>query len=279
MLAFQLSAQDAAILTNAGTPMRVSYACAEEDLQWAGVSCTEEDPCPIYLELSSLTPDGKKIFVAGNLHTTGTTLSSVLLMSDDSGATWKEPATRIRGSALDQIQFYNLQTGWAAGETQYPLPRDPYFLITIDGGNSWRQSPVGEDGSPGAIQRFWFDSATHGELIVDAGKASPGGRYLSYYSETGGGNWTLNAKSDQLPKIHLAPASAENPDWRMHPSKDGKAWQIEQRAGAKWTPFASFLIDVADCKVRAGELKEPEAPADEKPPPPAVPTPVQKPKK
>src|ERR1700760_1079401 len=82
-------------------PVRIAYACAEEDLQWAGMSCSEDDPCPVYLELSSVVPDGRKIFAAGNLHSTSATLSSILLTSEDGGATWKEPAARIRGAAID----------------------------------------------------------------------------------------------------------------------------------------------------------------------------------
>jgi hypothetical protein len=271
-LASLVHAQESSPLINTGDPMRLTYACAEEDLQFAGMACTDDDPCPIYLELTSIAPNGRKIFIAGNLHSTSATLSSILLMSDDGGSNWKEPSARVRGSALDQIQFYNLQAGWAAGETQYPLPRDPYFFITTDGGNSWRQALVGEEGSAGAIQRFWFDSATHGELIVDAGKTSGGGRYLSYESQTGGGNWTLRGKSDLLPRLRQAPPAGENPDWRIRTSKDGKAYDIEQRAGAKWTRAASFLIEVANCKTKASELKEPEVPAE--PPPAAVTAPA-----
>jgi hypothetical protein len=269
-----VSAQESAILTNNGEPMRVAYGCAEEDLQWAGMACDGDESCAIYLELSSVVPDGGKIVAAGNLHSTSATLGSILLLSDDSGATWKEPAARIRGSALDQLQFYNPQTGWAAGETQYPLPRDPFFLVTTDGGASWRQTPVGEEGLAGAVQRFWFDSDRHGELIVDAGKAAEGGRYFSYESETGGDNWTLLGKSDQLPKLRHAPASGpasgDDAGWRARPSKDGKAFQIEQRAGGQWMPVASFLIEVANCRIQAGDLKEPAPPAD----PIAAPTPA-----
>jgi hypothetical protein len=284
--ALKLFGQDPAALTgtlsNNGEPMRVPYACAEDDLQWAGMSCTEEEPCTIYLELSSVVPDGRKIFATGNLHSNSATLGSVLLQSEDSGTTWKEPTPRIRGSALDQLQFYNLQTGWAAGETQYPLPRDPFFLVTTDGGASWRQRPVGEDGNAGAVQRFWFDSAQHGELIIDAGKTSESGRYLSYESETSGESWTLHGKSDQLPKLRRAPASLEDADWRFRPSTDGKAFQIEQRNGTRWTPVASFLIEVANCRSKTGELKEPEPPADTQPAPvpaPAARDPKQKRKK
>jgi hypothetical protein len=270
-----LSAQNSALLTNTGEPMRVAYACTEDDLQWAGMSCDDEMPCPIYLELSSVVPDGSKIIAVGNLHSASATLASVLLLSEDSGATWKEPAARVRGSALDQVQFYNLQTGWAAGETQYPLPRDPYFLLTTDGGGTWRTVPIEEDGSPGAIQRFWFDSAKHGELILDAGKSSEGGRYLSFESETGGDNWMLRGKADQSPRLRRAPASAEDSGLRIRQSKDGKAFQIEQRTGEQWKPVAAFLVETAVCKIQAGELKEPAT----EPAAPTAPAPKPDPKR
>jgi hypothetical protein len=274
-----VSAQQSAILTNNGQPMRVAYGCAEEDLEWAGLSCTDDQPCAIFFEPASVIPDGKKIFLAGNLHSNSATLASVLLLSDDSGGTWKEPAARIRGSALEQVQFYNLQAGWVAGETQYPLPRDPFFLMTTDGGASWQQHLVGEEGAAGSSQRFWFDSGQHGELIIDAGKTSASGRYLLYESQTGGENWNLLGKSDQMPKLRRAPPSLENSDWRFRPGKDGKSFQIEQRAANEWMPVASFLIEVANCRIQSGELKEPEAPAEPAAPSPAAPDPKQKRKK
>jgi photosystem II stability/assembly factor-like uncharacterized protein len=227
-----------------------------------------------------VVPDGRKIVAAGNLHSNSATLASILLLSNDAGATWNEPTPRLRGNALDQVQFYSLQDGWAAGETQYPLARDPFFLLTTDGGTSWRQVPVGEDGAAGAIQRFWFDSAQHGELIVDGGKASSGGRYLTYESETGGANWTLRGKSDQAPRLRRAPPAGEETGLRVRPSKDGKAFQIEQQNGGQWTPVASFLVETAVCKLRSSELKEPEPAAEPAPAPPAAPAnPKQKRKK
>src|SRR5579863_3289876 len=77
------------VLVNTGEPMRVSYACAEDDLQWAGMSCSDDEPCPIYLEFNSVVPDGKKILVAGDLHSSSVTMGSILLQSDDSGVTWR----------------------------------------------------------------------------------------------------------------------------------------------------------------------------------------------
>ena len=252
--------QPPAVLNNTGEPMRVSYACAEEGLQAAGLLCTEDEPCAIYLELNSIGTAGKKLFLAGDLHATSGTLASIMLATDDGGATWKEPTPRIRSAALEQVQFHDLEHGWAAGETQYPLPRDPFFLVSTDGGQSWRHRAVNEEGGPGSIQRFWFDSPQHGELLVDAGKTAVSGRYLLYESETGGESWMIRSTTGEMPKLKSAPAVLDNSDFRITPSND--AIRIERRLGEKWEPLASFLIEVASCKLKAPQLKEPPPEAD-----------------
>jgi hypothetical protein len=260
LIFFTAFAQEISVLVNNGDPMRVSYACLEEDLQFAGMSCNEEEPCPVYLELtavaSNAASNGRKILAAGNLHSTSATLSSILLQSDDSGATWKEPAARIRGSAIEELQFFDAEHAWAAGETQYPLARDPFVLLTTDSGASWREKPVGEEGTPGSVQRFRFDTAEHGDLVVDRGKSARGGRYLSYESDTGGDTWTLRSAVGALP------AAIDGPDWRIRPSKDGKAYQIEKRQTQTWLPVASFLTEVARCHIdpgtAPGKLSEPK---------------------
>ena len=246
--------EDIAILVNHGEPMRVAYGCVEEDLQFAGMSCNEEEPCPVYLELSAIVSTGRKVVAAGNLHSTSATLTSILLESDDSGASWQEPAARIRGGAIEELQFLDSEHAWAAGETQYPLPRDPFVLLTADGGASWREKPVGEEGTAGSVQRLRFDSAERGELIVDGGKSAAGGRYLSYESDTGGDSWKLESAADRLP----AQRRAENADWRIRASKDGKTYQIEKRDGEAWSPVASFLIEAARCRIEAGRTPEPK---------------------
>jgi hypothetical protein len=257
MVVFNASAQDASILTNHGEPMRVGYKCIEEDLQWAGMSC-DEDPCPVFLELSAVAAKGRKILAAGNLHSSSATLASILLQSDDAGATWKEQAARVRGDAIEQLQYLDSEHAWAAGETEYPLPRDPFVLATTDGGASWRERPVGEEGSAGSVLRLWFDSPEHGELIVDGGKTATGGRYLSFESETGGDSWKLSSTGDRPAAPRHGPASAEDPNWRIRASKDGSAYQIENRGDDNWYPVASFLIETANCKIDPGQAVEPK---------------------
>ncbi len=238
-------------------PTRVPFACREADLQNAGLLCTEEEPCSIYLEINAIAPAGKKIFLAGDIHATSTTLSSLLLSSDDGGITWKEPAARVAGAAIDQLQIYDLEHGWAAGETQYPLPQDPFFLVTTDGGLSWRKRDVTDDGGPGSILRFWFDTPQHGELIVDGGKSAPSGRYLDYESETGGESWMVRSTTGQAPKIRRAPLADENPDFRVRAAAGGKTYEVEKRVGDGWQPSGSLLIEIASCKIKQVEAKEP----------------------
>jgi hypothetical protein len=244
------------LLAHAQAPIRIPFECNEDQLQSAGLLCTEDEPCAIYLELSSLAPLGKKLYLAGNLHATSGTLSSILLASDDGGLTWKEPSPRIPGAALDQIQFYDLEHGWAAGETQVPLPSDPFFLVTSDGGQTWRKRPVTDEGGPGALQAFWFDSATHGELIVDAGRSSPAGRYVFYETETGGDTWMVRSQNTKLPALKHAPPAGES-GFRIRALGE-KTYQIEKRAGEdKWDTMASFLIEAASCKLKPAPAKEP----------------------
>src|SRR5580692_2363441 len=80
----------------------LEYACPPEELEAFGLACSAEDPCPVFLELSSVEAVGAKLFVAGNLHTPSTTLYSVLLASEDGGKTWTEPVARMRAAALEQ---------------------------------------------------------------------------------------------------------------------------------------------------------------------------------
>src|SRR5436853_96868 len=130
------------VLENQGKPMLAPFQCSEEDIRSAGLTCSEEDPCQVYLELAAAVSTGPRIFAAGNIHTESATLYSILLGSEDSGHTWRELHQRIRGAGLDHIQFTDAETGFVTGLSLSPLPQDPFLLITHDGGKTWRQSMV-----------------------------------------------------------------------------------------------------------------------------------------
>ena len=125
-------------------------------------------------------------------------------------------------------------------------------------GRSWRERTVGEEGNAGSVQRFWFDSPEHGELIVDAGKTATSGRYLSYESETGGDSWRLSSSGDRP-----AGAAARARDCRGSElaNPGGEGWQrlSDREAGDNsWYPVASFLIETANCKIDPGQPVEPK---------------------
>ncbi|HLI83619.1 MAG TPA: hypothetical protein VKV17_06850 [Bryobacteraceae bacterium] len=232
----------AAVLENQGRPMSVPVECTDDDIAWAGLSCTEQEPCPVYFELASVEPVGNKLFAAGNLHTEAVTLYSVLLGSPDEGKTWQEAYQRIRGAGLDRIDFIDMANGWVSGQTLWPLAQDPFLLATNDGGVTWRQQPVFEDGGPGSIQQFAFQSKDQGSLIVDRGEGSEEERYGLYETPNGGGTWHVK----QLSSKPLRLAERAEKDWRVR--TEAHAFQVERRRGAQWISVAAFAVTAGYCK-------------------------------
>lgn len=230
-------------LVNSGKPLRVSAECNKDHLESLGLSCSGDEPCPAYLELSAVEAAGARIFLAGNIHTSTATLSSILLASDDSGKTWSEPYERVRDAALEQIQFIDFQYGWISGAIVQTLPRDPFFLLTADGGKTWHNRPLFEESHGGSIERFWFDSRTTGTLLL-----TPVGRsYEMYESMTGGESWALKQVSSKpLVLPHARPPGDSG--WRLRPNARSHAYDLETKEASGWQRVASFLLDAGVCK-------------------------------
>lgn len=249
-------------MENTGQPMRLASPCSEEDIRALALTCPPEHPCPVYLELADFERVGEKIFLTGNLHTESVTLMSVLLASDDGGKSWYEPHERIRSAGLDQIQFLDFEVGWAAGYLLHALPRDPFLLVTTDGGRTWRRRPIWFEPKIGVIEHFYFDSRRHGLLWIDRASQGDAGRYELYESMTGGESWMLRQIADQ--PIPIKGARTPNPDWRLRPDAASNSYRLERR-DPKWRTVASFSIQVGECK--EAEMPRTEAPPE---PPPAA---------
>jgi hypothetical protein len=235
------------MLLAAEDPVRVDYACPADDVDKFGLTCSEDEPCDVFLELASAEGAGAAIFAAGNLHTLTTTLYSVLLMSGDGGKTWTEPIPRIEGAAFDQVQFADFQHGWASGVTEEPLARDPFFLATADGGKTWRRRPLFTETHYGSIQQFWFDSARTGQLILERPQGSAA-VYEIYETANGGDSWTIGVSGNKNPRLEKAPAK-ETVAWRVRADGASKTNRIERRTprGA-WEAVASFAVRAGLCK-------------------------------
>jgi hypothetical protein len=245
---------EAPLLRNTGKPMVVAYHCGEEDIRLAGMICSLDDPCPVYLELASVEAVGNRTFVAGNIHSSTTTLDSVLLASDDAGKTWREPYERIRLAGLDHIQFVDFENGWVSGEIQHPLPRDPFLLGTKDGGKTWQVQPIFADPQFGSAVDFRFNSRTNGYVTIYRGRTGESGSYELYETPNAGETWMLRQTSERV--IELMRTKPADADWRLRADAASKSYRVERRAGGAWRGIAAFSVSIGDCK-------------QEPPPPPA----------
>lgn len=230
-------------MENTGKPMRVPFECTEADTQAAALNCSEAEPCAVFLELSNVEAVGNKIFLTGNLHTATTTLYSVLLATEDAGKSWMEPHPRIRFAGLDQIQFIDFQNGWISGANLQSTPRDPFLLLTTDGGQTWRQRPIFDETRVAVIERFWFDTRENGSLVIDA--RLDNGRHELYETRAGGESWSL--KQAMASPIAFPP-SAKNTGRRLRVDAATKSYDLEKSDGSRWQKVASFQVSAGACK-------------------------------
>lgn len=264
----------AAVLENQGKPMNVPFHCTDDDIAWAGLGCSEQDPCPAYFELTAAEPVGDKLFAAGNIHSEAVTLYSVLLGSENGGKTWREVSERIRGAGLDHIQFVELANGWVSGEALSPLAQDPFLLLTLDGGSTWRRQPLFSESEPGSIQQFFFKTKDAGSLIIDRGEGSEQERYALYESPNGGRSWNVKQLSSK--PLRLARSEDTEMDWRVRADRPTQSFRFEHRQGERWTAVASFAVSAGACKPAAHEAAPPEEATPEPPAHSPAPVPPRK---
>lgn len=236
-LAAALQAQD---------PVHVAYECTDADRDAFGLTCTMDDPCPVFLELGSADAAGARLFAAGNLHTKSVTLYGIVLASDDNGVTWTEPNPRIPASALEQVEFHDLQNGWITGESIDPLARNPFLLITTDGGLTWRQKLIAEDTKYGTVTQFHFDTPARGELVLDTPQPRQVHQEL-YETNTGGEDWELKQVNNSAIKLKNARVAGQGP-LRVRADAPSGTFVVERGAGRTWNRVASFTVHVADCE-------------------------------
>jgi hypothetical protein len=236
------------LLENHGKPIEVPFRCTADDVRWAGLSCSEEEPCPIFLELSAAARSGERTVVSGNIHSEAVTLYSVLLATDNAGQSWSEAYPRVRGSAIDHIQFLDSGAGWISGEELFPIPQNPFLLFTEDDGKTWTERDVLHESAEnrfGAVMQFFFTSKGTGSLLLDRGQGSGMERYALFQSETGGQSWTIRQESGKPLRLQQNSPSA---DWRVRADAASRAYHVEHRQGDGWSSIAAFAVKLEACK-------------------------------
>jgi hypothetical protein len=233
-----------------GKPIKLPGNCTGEMISALGLACTTESPCDLFLDLIGADSSGLRIFVSGNLHTDNQTVASILLASDDNGASWYEAFDRIPGAGLEQIQFLDLQTGWIGGEILDSLPRDAFFLLTGDGGKTWQRKPVFEDTHIGSIDEFWFESKDNGWLVLDRGRTdAAGNRWERLETHSGGAAWVTRDSLARRPASLRPKTIAAAPKWRLRTDIATRSWVLMRRARADtWEKVASFSVAAGPCQ-------------------------------
>jgi hypothetical protein len=133
-----------------------------------------------------------------------------------------------------------------SGVNVEPLARDPFFLITADGGKTWRRRPVFSETKYGYIQQFWFDSTKSGELIFERSQGASS-VYETYETSNGGETWTIKEAGKKTPKLAKAP-SKDNATWRARTDAASKTHRIERRNTRGWELVASLSVRAGACK-------------------------------
>ncbi|MCL4403048.1 MAG: hypothetical protein M1436_10385, partial [Acidobacteria bacterium] len=168
----------------------------------------------------------------------------------------------------DHIQFVDFETGWVSGQLLFPLPQDPFLLLTGDGGKTWRHRPVFGESRTGSIQQFWFTSRKSGSMVVDRGQSGESSRYERYESPNGGETWMIRETSDR--PMQLKRAQAANSGWRIRPDAPSRSFCIERQQADRWHPIASFAVPIDVCKSPETKTEPPAAPETEAPARPAA---------
>src|SRR5579884_3446971 len=247
-----------AVMVYEQRPLRVPVICRAADFNAAGIECSEEEPCRIFLELTAVDAAGPKVVITGNLHTPSATLSSIVLASGDGGVSWREPVARVAGAGFEAVQLLNEQYGWIAAQPQAQFPTDPYLLATTDGGATWQKQPIwSEDGRAGLLQQFLFDSREHGFVLIDRSQAGePTDRYELYETLNSGSSWMLREVNSRPITPKWQPR--RNAEWRLRVDDKARTYELERRLGEGWRRVANFRTEVGECK--APETKEASQP-------------------
>jgi hypothetical protein len=148
----------------------------------------------------------------------------------------------------------------------------PVILVTENGGSYWEKRPLWDADSErtGIIEKFYFEDASHGFLVVDR-EGSSDDPYELYESRNGGKSWGFRQTSVEPISLRQPRPLPEQENWQLGDGSSDDGYAVQRRVNGEWVTVAEFNADLGTCT----ELKEPEKPADKLTGAPAEPKPLE----
>jgi hypothetical protein len=235
-----------------GPTVALSTVCDVGRLEYAGIRCSADRPCDLFLELVSVASEGDWVVLAGEVHTADATYESVVLSSKDGGLTWAESAERIAAGGIESISMVDAQTAFVAGQQGDTATGEmPFLLVTDDGGESWetRMVETGGEKVEGLVVTFQADTTSHGYLILEQ-LAATGDPYRLYETYNGGRSWSIRQISADKPQIPGPRLALRNEDWSLRPDSSSGEFIVAKRSSSElsgWAEQGRFAGDVGSC--------------------------------
>jgi hypothetical protein len=180
------------------------------------------DGC-IDLNLEVHALDAERAFLHGSLDAPWGTIRTVLLRTQDGGATWCEALPPVVGSAVTDLAFAGDGSAWVLALWQVEGPGTVLLYGSEDSGETWeRRSEVPKRKFYGTPMRL--DLSTHGrgtvELLYDTGSEDDGVELLG--TRDGGRTWTVVGASAEWWYLPRREAQAlHRGDWELRASGAG----------------------------------------------------------
>lgn len=259
------------LLVYSGEPLNLPLDCSPETFYEARVDCSDRAPCDVSAEMVGIAAAGGNLVIFGNYHTQSDTIATLLLVSQDGGKGWREPFERIGAAGFELAQFVDADHGWVVGaQSQVDGSERPVILVTENGGAYWQKRPLWDADSDrtGIVEKFYFEDASHGFLVVDRGDSAED-PYELYESRNGGKSWGFRQTSTDPISLRQPRPLPEQEQWRLADGSSNDSYAVERKVNGEWAVAAEFNAELGTCT----ELKVPEkpeekltqAPAEEKP--------------
>ncbi|MEZ5363841.1 MAG: hypothetical protein R2748_16250 [Bryobacterales bacterium] len=230
-----------------GETTEIPAECDPARLSALGLPCSAASPCEMSLELTAAGEAGEAVIAIGDLYSPSATIASVVLRSDDGGASWTEAHERITGAALDELHFSGEENAWIVGRENIGGGQRPFLLASDDGGKSWRLRPIDEDEDfRGSVLQLRFDSPEHGFLILEK-PTQKGDPYELRESFNGGRSWSLRQVTAERPALPGSRRRTPEPSVRVSEPAADNLFLVERREAGEWRTLGRFSAKAGVC--------------------------------